>query len=169
MTALSELLQNIPAKLDRNTLSALIGLAKAIDAGGGGAVLSTAKISLTSAQLLALNTSPVEIIAAPGTGKYIAVIQSVYNSLAGATPYAYADGSNGNGLFYGGADGAGGDGTDNQVFANASSAINVGTGGLGSALTNVENLPLLLTDPAGNMTAGDGTGSITVLYSIIDL
>jgi hypothetical protein len=48
-----------------------------LSAGGGAAVVQLATATLTDAQIKALHTTPVQVLAAPGAGKYIAVIAAL--------------------------------------------------------------------------------------------
>jgi hypothetical protein len=138
---------------------------------GGSAVLSTGKISLTTAQLLSLNTSPVTIIPAPGASKYIYVVMSSYELIFGTTPFVLNDGDQGPGLFYGSisgftADNASGSG----AFSASESCISTGTSGYTtSPTTSFENLPVILANGIADMTDGDGIGTMTVIYTVIDL
>lgn len=58
--------------------------------GSGGSLLKVATVTLTGAQLAALNSTPVEILAAPGTGKVFvqADLKSALQSTVGTTPYS---------------------------------------------------------------------------------
>src|SRR5271163_1499380 len=68
-----------------------MGFPQPTGGGGSGAILSTGKISLTSAQLLALFSDPVTIIPAPGAGKMILVIAAIYELIYGSTTYEGSD------------------------------------------------------------------------------
>jgi len=60
---------------------------KQTTASGGGTGILDISFTLSSAQILALNTTGIQVIAAPGTGKYINVIGASLELIAGATPY----------------------------------------------------------------------------------
>jgi hypothetical protein len=143
--------------------------------GGGGVVLSTGRIALSNAQLLNLFSAPVTIVAAPGAGKGIIVVAGIINFTFGTT--AYVSNYNLEGLYYGP--------TREQSMNTIASILTgsadgftalvpAGAFGLPSA---IDNVPILLygPDPTGgggpsaNMSGGDGTGSITAFYVIVDL
>lgn len=134
--------------------------------GGSGAVLSTGKIALSNAQLAALNGSPVMIISAPGANKYVLVIMSSYQNIFNSIPWVIP--SNNPSLFYG----ATSTPADSSVNVFGQPADKIGASPNNSvnlmATTDAENAAVFLTIDV-NMTAGDGTGTITVLYSILDL
>ena len=58
----------------------------------GGPVQSIT-VSISSAQLLALNTTSLTIIAAPGSGSMVLVLASIYEVLAGTIVYSSAGGN----------------------------------------------------------------------------
>jgi hypothetical protein len=138
---------------------------------GGGAVQSVT-VSLSSAQLLALNTSPVTIIPAPGAGSYILILVTSYELIYGSSPYSIA--GDPPGLCYGGhatypAD-EGGWNVSSFTGSSNSVAFVVGPGSLGFVATsNVSNQPVKLVADIGNPTGGNGTGKITVLYTTVTL
>lgn len=148
--------------------------------GGGGSsvVLSTGKISLTSAQLLALFSDPVTIIPAPGAGKMIQVVAAIYELIYGSTTYEGSDGTQG--LYYetgesqNAADNFGSQ--SNNLFQNTANAV-ASSFGLVSVYDtagivpteDVENQPVVLSSTSADMTTGNGTGAITVIYSVVTL
>ena len=139
---------------------------------GGGNVF-TASLTLTSAQLLALVEIPVQVVAAPGAGMVINPITSVWKYHFGTTPYTI------NGA---------------QIVLTTPpvdvSLINIGMTGfldqsndyiqfsalLGSSANTTpifdtagiyENQPLVVGNIGSDLTAGDGTLEVTVLYQIV--
>lgn len=140
--------------------------------GGGSQPVQLASVVLTSAQLLALTETPVQLIAAPGVGKAIICVTVVLNYRAGATPYTV----NGTNLFIN-ADGTASndfgwmawaqagfiDQADSQV---ASTTFLDGNGQV--AESGLDNAPIFAacdSDP----TDGDGTLGITILYFVADV
>ena len=136
----------------------------------GGAVQSVT-VSLSSAQLLALNTSPVTIVPAPGAGSYILVLVTSYELIYGSSPYSLA--GDPPGLAYGGnaiypAD----QGWNVSSFTGSSSSVAfvAGPGSIGFVPTsNVSNQPVKLVADIGNPTSGNSTGKVTVLYATVTL
>ena len=55
--------------------------------GGGGSGLSVSRTELSSAELLALNSNPVELVAAPGAGFALLVVMAVLEVVKGTTVY----------------------------------------------------------------------------------
>jgi hypothetical protein len=135
-----------------------------------GAVQSVT-VSLSSAQLLALNTSPVTIVAAPGAGSYILVLVTSYELIYGSSPYSLA--GDPPGLAYGGnaiypAD----QGWNVSSFTGSSSSVAfvAGPGSIGFVPTSdVSNQPVKLVADIGNPTGGNSTGKVTVLYTTVTL
>ena len=64
---------------------------------GGG--LQTVTVTLTSAQLLALSTTPIQIVAAPGAGKYIFPVSYALEYIFGT--HAYSTPAKTNNAFFG--------------------------------------------------------------------
>jgi len=123
------------------------------------------QISLTSAQLLSLNTTPVQLVAAPGAGKIIVPVQVVFDYTYGTATYVagtfqiYEDVSSpiyatiGNVL----------NATSSAIFYRNPSATNTG-GGTGKC---VDNAPLMAWTTSSDPTTGDGTLKINVYYKIM--
>ena len=127
----------------------------------------SATLSLTSAQILALNTTPVLIVAAPGAGKYIEVI-SATSELTFVTA-AYATNTSLI-LINTGA-------TNYQLLNAASLASTVSTtykftypSFVGGASTQIiANTALNVSVLTGNPATGAGTVKIKVLYRIVTI
>lgn len=153
--------QNTPAKL-RQVLDDLNDTMF----GGSGQTLE-ASLAITSAQILTLNSAPLEIVAAPGAGKYIEVV-------SGSIAFTYVS------TTY----------TTNLVLQ----LINTGADisqlesqlGLSSTISKNTRFETQVTTPAastqiitntalkvkvktGNPTIGDGTAIIKVLYRIVTI
>jgi hypothetical protein len=128
--------------------------------------ISTAKVSVSSAEILAINTTPKQLIAAPGASKFIQLISANirynYNSVA----YASAD---------------------NIVINHSNSASAPLTNGIDiSTFTNSVTKQISLSDSewndslainkglylyrsSGNPTTGNGTLDVYLAYRIVDL
>jgi hypothetical protein len=153
--------------------------------GGSGVGLSVITVSLTNNQLLNLNSSPVQILPAPGDGKAYLVVASVYNLAFGTTPFTVTD--NTVGLYYGDASNQFANGADNYrrvstFFTDNGSSVLVSSwiseeGGnawtnlynFGTLRDNMNNKALVLTSNASEMTAGDSTCTLTVYYLTLDI
>lgn len=140
--------------------------------------LSTATVLVTPAELKNLVASPKTIIAAPGAGKVILPVVALFDYEYGTV--AYENGGGGDmylglagpefpytGVAYG---------LPNLVTAAASSLVMYAlpAGGPNGPYTqdlrsDFENAALKLRKSTANLTAGDGTLTITLVYQIVDL
>jgi len=129
-------------------------------------IQGTAKLTIASADVLHLNTTPIEIVAAPGAGYAIEVISAsmkmVYNSATYATNTSLE-------LITAGA-------TNSQastVIKNSASTIrrfaDATTLASATATQLVDNAALNVTVASGDPTAGDSDITIYVTYRIITL
>jgi len=135
------------------------------DLAGGGAI--TVKVSLSSAEILALNTTPKVIVLALGDGKIIQPISFVARYIFGTTSYTTNVSLQ---LRYSGVTG---NLTSSSFIALPNSAIlrQIPTANL--TFTPSTGLPdnksLIVDISGGNPVAGDGTLDIYVTYAIITL
>ena len=132
----------------------------------GAHVLRSVQVPLTSAQILALNATPVELVPAPGAGKIISVEEIVLKMIRTATAYA-----NGGALEfrYTNASGA-------KVTADIAASV-VTTGGAGTeynlvkgvvtSLTPVANAAVVVDNATAAFITGTGTAVVTVRYRIV--
>jgi hypothetical protein len=129
-------------------------------------IQGTAKLTIATADVLHLNTTPIEIVAAPGAGYAIEVISAsmkmVYNSATYATNTSLE-------LLTAGA-------TNSQastVIKNSASTIrrfaDATTLASATATQLVDNAALNVTVASGDPTAGDSDITIYVTYRIITL
>ena len=129
-------------------------------------IQGTAKLTIATADVLHLNTTPIEIVAAPGAGYAIEVISAsmkmVYNSATYATNTSLE-------LLTTGA-------TNSQastVIKNSASTIrrfaDATTLASATATQLVDNAALNVTVASGDPTAGDSDITIYVTYRIITL
>jgi hypothetical protein len=129
-------------------------------------IQGTAKLTIATADVLQLNTTPIEIVAAPGAGYAIEVISAsmkmVYNSATYATNTSLE-------LLTAGA-------TNSQtstVIKNSASTIrrfaDATTLASATATQLVDNAALNVTVASGDPTAGDSDITVYVTYRIITL
>lgn len=134
--------------------------------GGGNSLLMTTKVSLSSAQILTLNTIPVQLLPAPGAGLYYDVVDCIGFYTFGGTAYAtninfsivYNNLTSNLALF---SNSALINQTANRKLKFAAGTI---TGSLSAYSTNA---PLVAQVATGNPTAGNGTVDIYLLYDIV--
>ena len=131
-------------------------------------LLKTTVVQLSSAQILALNATPVALVAAPGTGKIISVEEILFKMVRTATAYA-----NGGALEfrYRNASGA-------KVIADIAASV-VTTGGAGTeynivrgvvtSLTPVANAAIVIDNATAPFITGTGTAVVSVKYRIVTL
>lgn len=127
--------------------------------------IRTAEVSLSNAQLLAINTTPVEAVPAPGIGQAILIMSQ---------PYLFYDhvtsdfGPNDDILLQVGT-------TSHYRFLNAlSGSVDSFTMGdvfpvTAVARTAIENQAVNIVAQTGNPTLGGGTAKVFITYRIIDL
>ena len=127
--------------------------------------ISTAEVELTSAQVLALNTTPITLVAAPWAWKFINVLSIVgtvdYNSAAYATnvtlEFRYTNGS----------------GTkvtaDIAALIDATADKAVAVKGIEAALVLTDNAPVVVRTATGNPATGNSPVKFKVVYETITL
>jgi hypothetical protein len=122
--------------------------------------------SLSSAQILALNSTPVQLVAAPGSGKIVVPLEVILNYTHVSTNY------NGGSL---------------QIYESVGAPLRSGNTIINAAVSSIldfydngaangtgikpyiANTALMLTNASSNPTLGDGTLKVTVLYKIVTL
>jgi len=132
------------------------------------ASVKTAKVTASSAAILASNTTPVQILPAPGAGKFIEVLRVYYKLNFGTVAY---DTNTSWQILLGGAGGA--NYTSNTNFlATGSTALirpTANTSAINTDPVNYENLALVAYASGGNPANGDSTVDIYVVYQILDI
>jgi len=137
-----------------------------------GAGLQISTTSISSAQILQLNSTPVQIVPAPGAGKVIQVVTANCNYIPGGTAYT----ASGHPLNF--SYGAVGNGNTINTTSNTSFLQN-GTLGLntlqifinpnqatqGMSTSQIINTPLFIYDATANPTLGNGTMTCNVMYT----
>ncbi|PYV58468.1 MAG: hypothetical protein DMG96_16585 [Acidobacteria bacterium] len=143
-------------------------LAPALFAQSGSGV-QTASVTLSSAQLLSLHSSPVQLIPPPGAGNIIKPVSITLQYKAGSAPYNASDGNFAIGTpsLPGATHGPGGgfiDQTSDQV------AYVGAFGGASGSRGNFENQPIIVQQNGStDWTAGDGSVVVNISYTIVAL
>lgn len=123
------------------------------------------KVTLTSAQLLALNTTAITLIPAPGTGKYISVDEVMAKNDFNSIAYT---GANALEIRY--TDGSGVKVTGDLASAFIDSASSRLDKAVGVAVAvGVANAPIVAFVPVANPGAGNGTITLDILYRVVSL
>lgn len=133
--------------------------------GGGSSTTLTSQTSLSSAQILAIYTTPIQLIAAPGAGKIIVPWTIIVDYTFGTSPYSgglYMYETTGSQMI-----------TSSNTINGSVNIIRIFMLYNGQATNNnvsvVDNAPLMVAGSGGgNPTGGDGTAKITVIYQIIN-
>jgi len=139
----------------------------------------TKTVVLTSAQVKTLNATPIIVIAAPGAGKYIMLLNASANLTYGGTSVFIAGAVQSISLRYK-ANGSGFNPGNASILLNAgivsaSSYLNVGLPVLARAATlaSFENQPIVAWNPIGTEISGnaanDNTVTINVAYQVLTL
>lgn len=142
--------------------------------GSAGAVLAadlaeglsrSVQVALTSANILAMNATPVSLIAAPGSGKMIIVEDILLKMTTTATAYA-----NGGAVEFRYTNGSGA-----KVTADIAAAIiTAGAGttytkvaGIEASMVPVINAAIVITNATAAFITGTGSGVLTIKYRIV--
>ncbi len=131
----------------------------------GGGQVQTAIVPLTSANILAMNGTPVSLIAAPGSGKATRVLDISLKMTTTSTQYA-----NGGAVEFRYTDGSG-----TKVTADiASGVITAGAGtsytsvgGIEASLTMVTNAAIVVTNATAAFITGTGSGLLSISYKTV--
>lgn len=123
------------------------------------------QVSVSSADILALNATPKTLIAAPGSGKVILVRGITLKMVTTSTQYA-----NGGALEFRYTNASG-----SKVTADIAAAVvtaSAGTSytsvaGVTTSLTNVANAAIVMDNATAAFDTGTGTAVVTVVYDII--
>lgn len=135
-----------------------------------GLTQQVAKVTLSSAQLLALKTTPISLLAAPGAGKAIDVISITLRYVFGTTAYTLNAGTFK--IFYGTTANAHALVADQSaLLTNTATKTIVGLPTLvvaaDSDANSLNNAIFAGNDGGANYTLGDGTVNVTLVYSIV--
>lgn len=146
------------------TISGSGGNATITVVGGDSPVLG-ASVSLTSSDILNLNTTPVTIVATPGAGSFVRFTNAALTFRNVSAAYT---GGGGLALFYTDHTGLASSGTFPSAFQVASTRTITNISNTAGTVTTaqVNNLPLVLSAPTA-FAGGDGTAMLTLEYVIV--
>lgn len=129
-----------------------------------GVIKNSTTVSLTAANIIAMGTTPVTIIAAPGAGKCTVVDNVTFKMVTTATAF-----TGGGAVEFRYTDASG-----TKVTADLAAAVV--TAGAGTSFTNVRgieasltctaNAPIVITNADAAFAAGTGTAVITIEYHV---
>lgn len=129
-------------------------------------------VTLTSAQLLALAVTPVQLIASPGAGKFINVLHIALNYTAGATPYTLG-GAKAFNIEHGSPSGAEYQVTTAGLLDQATSQISPSNGlavfdpaQAYIPVSDMDNQNLQANGSGSTITLGNGTLTFIMYYTI---
>lgn len=124
------------------------------------------QVSLTSAQILTMNSVPVQLVAAPGSGMVIVPIAIIMDYTYGTATY----GSGGAVQVYETSDKSGPISVTAAINNNSASKIQMfgvtGTAG-GGWMSLSDNQPLMVWMASANPITGDGTAKFNIYYRIM--
>lgn len=123
-----------------------------------------ARVTLTSAQIKALNTTPITLVAAPGAGVYVSVDEIVATLNFGTTPYTGA-----NAMEFRYTNGSGAKVTGDAASAWIDSASSAAVKVIAAAVTPVANAAVVASVPTANPAAGDSTISLDIYYRLVTI
>jgi hypothetical protein len=133
--------------------------------------IQSATVTLSSAQLLHLKGTPVQLVAAPGAGKTINAISAVLEYEFNNTAYISPAGGGGFEISFTGETTSQLNGPAVGFIDRSSNSISqLSQGGPVFSQANAENAALIIRNVDGaEWTNGDGTVSVTVYYTIVSL
>lgn len=146
-----------------------------INASGGSSLVLSETVTLTDAQIKALPTTPIQIVAAPGANKYIKyagavlvldVTSGVYTNLNTSAMNLLRTGQNPLTVDFSGAyleD-------DSNVWVYQDTSVN--NDGIPVVLSELENLAIEISSQnTGNLTGGNAANTlkVTVYYVVVDI
>ena len=131
-----------------------------------------ATVELSSANLLALRATPIQVIAAPGAGKFIVIEKAVIFYHPGGAQYNVAGGGDIELLLGSNQPFATACSTNENILTQASECVGnfiVYNAADYDTLSNMENLALNVKNVGGGeYTTGTGTATLVVQYSVMD-
>jgi hypothetical protein len=161
--------QNTAAKVREVIQDVIDSCLNSIDDAASPTTIYSTTVTIPSADVLTMNTTPVELIPSAGDGKAIICFDTTtLTSLFGTTAYAtntdvevYTKDSTDVQLFFSG--GINNNGADKTMRGSVQTASGA------SDLQIIANKPIMASVKTGNPTAGDGDIVFNLQYIIIDL
>ena len=128
------------------------------------ALTQRVKVTLTAAQIKALNTTPITLVAAQGAGTYVSVDEIVATLNYGTTQFT---GSNNIEIRH--TNGSGAKVTGDLAYAWLNGSAVAAVKAVSAALTPVANSAIVASVPTANPAAGDSTVTLDVVYRVVTL
>jgi hypothetical protein len=154
-----------PRAMDDNLIAIDAAIAAAGGAGGG---LEVSSVALSAAQLLALNGTPVQLVAAQGAGKVVIPFMIVLEFIPNTTPFTVGGANiliiNGTNVGYGGGPGSWSgliDQTVKTLYSGAQFPPSV-------PVSVAANAPLTIGS-SDVLSAGDGSLIVTTYYQVLTI
>jgi hypothetical protein len=152
--------------------SSLNTLATALPNSGGSFAVHTADVSqtlvqhvavtLTTAQILTLNATPIVLLPAPGAGMSNIIDYGLFRYISGGTAFA-----SGGTITIGYVSGAAVVNTIANTVINSTSSSDTVLVTSASNITALQNTAIQITNATGAFTTGNGSVTINLWYSII--
>lgn len=141
-----------------------------IEEGNNNQFIYTKRFQLSSAQVLDLHNTPIQVIDAPGAGKMVTIVDVFGRIQPGATPYTLNSFPNVS-LYYQDQPIENGYKTNFDFLANTTEFVQaMSPGCFGNCASDMNNKPLFIgMEPGGSVTDGDGSVDVYVSYKILDL
>lgn len=128
------------------------------------ALQKVAEVTLTSAQILALNATPITVLAAPGAG-FVNIVKRVYATKAAGTAYAGIAAGEDLAIKYTDASGAVAATCEMTGFADSTSATQ--SLGVGASCLPVANAALVAHMLTGEITTGNSDFKLRIKYETV--
>jgi hypothetical protein len=139
---------------------------------GSGAYFSHARVSLTAAQIIAMEATPVQLIAAPGAGRVIAITKAQFRIVRTSTSFT---GGGAVQIQYGSTAANGGtqalDSTIASTVITTADTHTVHAVRNGAVLTTdpssgIDNTGIYITNASASFAAGTGTATVDIWYVV---
>lgn len=164
MSVISKFLGNILSP-DNWAVHSYLQLA---DSAGNGSEIHQARVTLTATQVKALHTTPITLIAAPGTGKYLDLL-----SIVGILKFNSAAYTGANNMKVSYTDNSGAEVTSSGAFPADTTFLDATADAVlkdvGAYVAPVANAPIVVSVGTANPGAGDSPITFEMLYRVVTL